>query len=52
MYEIIIIGAGPGGISMGVEARTFGVPADKILILEKANEHSFTIKNIIPIIKL
>ena len=48
MYEIIIIGAGPGGISMGVEARTFGVPADKILILEKANEHSFTIKKYYP----
>ncbi|MEN8194392.1 MAG: NAD(P)-binding domain-containing protein [Bacteroidota bacterium] len=44
MYEIIIIGAGPGGISMGVEARQFGVPSDKILIIEKAEEHSYTIK--------
>jgi len=52
MYEIIIIGAGPGGISMAVEARTFGVAADKVLILEKANEHSFTIKKYYPDNKL
>jgi thioredoxin reductase (NADPH) len=44
MYEIIIIGAGPAGISMGVEAHNFGVIHDKILILEKSAEHSFTIK--------
>ncbi len=44
MYEIIIIGAGPAGISMGVEAHKFGVNPDKILILEKSAEHSFTIK--------
>ena len=44
MYEIIIIGAGPAGISMGVEAHNFGVSPDKILILEKSGEHSFTIK--------
>ncbi len=48
MYELIVIGAGPGGISMAVEARTFGVTADKVLILEKANEHSFTIKKYYP----
>ena len=44
MYEIIIIGAGPAGISMGVEAHNFGINPDKILILEKSAEHSFTIK--------
>jgi thioredoxin reductase (NADPH) len=48
MYAIIIIGAGPAGISMAAEARTFGVPPDKILILEKAHEHSFTIKKYYP----
>lgn len=44
MYEIIIIGAGPAGISMGVEARNFGVKSEDILIIEKSAEHSFTIK--------
>lgn len=44
MYELIIIGAGPAGISMGVEAHNLGIASDKSLILEKAAEHSFTIK--------
>lgn len=52
MYEIIIIGAGPGGLSMAVEARTFGVSSDKVLILEKAHEHSYTIKKYYPDNKL
>lgn len=40
MYEILIIGAGPAVINMGVEARNFGVPKEKILLIEKAEEHS------------
>ena len=52
MHEIIIIGAGPGGLSMAVEARTFGVPSEKVLILEKAQEHSYTIKKYYPDNKL
>lgn len=52
MFEIIIIGAGPGGLSMGVEARNFGVSSEKILILERAAEHSFTIKKYYPDKKL
>lgn len=52
LYDIIIIGAGPAGISMAVEAKHAGVPVDKILILEKAEEHSFTIKKFYPDSKL
>lgn len=52
MNEIIIIGAGPAGISMAVEAVNAGIPSDKILILEKAEEHSFTIKKYYPDNKL
>ncbi|MGB9663676.1 MAG: NAD(P)-binding domain-containing protein [Ignavibacteria bacterium] len=48
LYDIIIIGAGPAGISMAVEAKYAGVPVNKILILEKAEEHSFTIKKFYP----
>ena len=48
MNEIIIIGAGPAGISMAVEAVNAGISNDKILILEKAEEHSFTIKKYYP----
>ena len=52
MNEIIIIGAGPAGISMAVEAVNAGISNDKILILEKAEEHSFTIKKYYPDNKL
>ena len=48
MFEIIIIGAGPAGISMAVESREAGIANEKILILEKAEEHSFTIKKYYP----
>ena len=52
MKDIIIIGAGPAGISMAVEAVNAGISKDKILILEKAEEHSFTIKKYYPDNKL
>lgn len=52
MYEIIIIGAGPAGLSMAVEARSSGVDASKVLVLEKAPEHLFTIKKYYPDNKL
>jgi thioredoxin reductase (NADPH) len=52
MKDIIIIGAGPAGISMAVESENVGISADNILILEKADEHSFTIKKYYPDNKL
>lgn len=52
MPSIVIIGAGPAGISMAVEARTSGVPAEDVLVLEKAAEHSFAIRKYYPESKL
>ncbi len=52
MYDMIIIGAGPAGISMASEARAAGVKAADLLILEKAAEHSFSIKKYYPDNKL
>lgn len=52
MYKIIIIGAGPAGISMASEAVAAGIDSRKILLLEKAHEHSFTIKKYYPEKKL
>ena len=52
VYDIIIIGAGPAGISMAVEAKHAGVPVENILIIEKSEEHSFTIKKFYPESKL
>ena len=52
MFDMIIIGAGPAGISMAVEARAVGIEPGKILILEKAAEHSFSLKKYYPDNKL
>lgn len=52
IYDLIIIGAGPAGISMAVEARNSGISKENILLLEKAHEHSFTIKKYYPDSKL
>ena len=48
MYDMIVIGAGPAGISMACEARAAGISPGNILILEKAAEHSFSIKKYYP----
>jgi thioredoxin reductase (NADPH) len=52
MYDMVIIGAGPAGISMASEARAAGIEPEKILILEKATEHSFSLKKYYPNNKL
>lgn len=48
MYEMIIIGAGPAGISMAAEARHAGIPSDQILVLEKGETHSWAIRKFYP----
>jgi thioredoxin reductase (NADPH) len=52
VYDILIIGAGPAGISMAVEARAAGVDPARLLVLEKAPEHSFSLKKYYPEEKL
>ncbi|HHB78715.1 MAG TPA: hypothetical protein ENK85_05745 [Saprospiraceae bacterium] len=52
MYSLVIIGAGPAGISLAVEARAAGLPKEKILILEKAEAHSWVIRSLYPDKKL
>jgi thioredoxin reductase (NADPH) len=43
IYDIAIIGAGPAGIAAAVEAYAMGVT--KIILIEKAGNHSTTIRN-------
>jgi thioredoxin reductase (NADPH) len=50
--QLIIIGAGPAGISMAVEARAAGISREKILLLEKAEAHSWSIRKFYPDQKL
>jgi thioredoxin reductase (NADPH) len=52
VHDIVIIGAGPAGISMAVEARAAGIASEKVVVLEKASEHSFTLKKFYPDNKL
>ncbi len=52
MYDILIIGAGPAGISIAVEAVHSQIGTDKILLIEKAEEHSYAIKKYYPDKKL
>jgi len=48
MYQIVIVGAGPGGIALAAEARAYGVEPDQILILEKAHTHNWAIRQLYP----
>ncbi|MBA4309413.1 MAG: cbb3-type cytochrome oxidase assembly protein CcoS [Chlorobiaceae bacterium] len=52
MLDILIIGAGPAGISLAVEACHSQIDSSKILLLEKMDEHSFSIKKYYPESKL
>ncbi len=42
IYDLVIIGGGPGGVGTAVEARALGI--EKILLLEKSDNHSDTIR--------
>jgi Thioredoxin reductase len=52
VYDLIIIGAGPGGIALGAEARASGIDPLKTLILEKAASHNWAIRQLYPEQKL
>lgn len=52
LYEIVIVGAGPAGISLAVEACARGINAQDILVLEKAQDHSWSIRKFYPDEKL
>jgi thioredoxin reductase (NADPH) len=46
--DLLIVGAGPAGISTAVEAREAGIAADGIVILEKGPQHSYAIRKFYP----
>lgn len=49
---MIIVGAGPAGISMAAEARNADIPSEKILVLEKGGTHSWAIRKFYPAKKI
>jgi thioredoxin reductase (NADPH) len=48
MLDLLIVGAGPAGISTAVEARDAGLAPDKVFILEKGPAHSYAIRKYYP----
>ena len=52
MYDLVIIGAGPGGIALAAEARAAGIDASRILLLEKSHHHNSAIRQLYPQQKL
>jgi thioredoxin reductase (NADPH) len=52
MYDLIIIGAGPGGIALAAEAFASGIDPSQILTLEKGPTHNSAIRQLYPEKKL
>jgi len=52
MYDLIIIGAGLGGIALAAEAHASGVDPSRALILEKGTTHNWAIRQLYPEQKL
>ena len=46
--QMVVVGAGPAGISMATEAVRAGIPASEIVVLEKGVEHSWAIRKFYP----
>ncbi|MDX1808227.1 MAG: NAD(P)-binding domain-containing protein [Sulfurospirillaceae bacterium] len=42
VYDVIIIGSGPGGVGAAIESKVLGL--EKILVIEKGDNHSQTIR--------
>src|SRR5262245_57705375 len=51
-YELIIVGAGPGGIALAAEAQASGIDPAEILVLEKGSTHNLAIRQFYPDQKL
>jgi thioredoxin reductase (NADPH) len=52
MHDLVIIGAGPGGIALAAEAFASGIEPSQILILEKGPTHNSAIRQLYPEKKL
>ncbi len=49
--DLLVVGAGPAGIALAAEARAAGVPAQRMIVLEKAEAHSWIIRKYYPAAK-
>src|SRR5262245_30568563 len=52
MYDLVIVGAGPGGIALAAEARACNVDRKQVVVLEKGAQHNWAIRQFYPDKKL
>jgi thioredoxin reductase (NADPH) len=52
IYDLVIVGAGPAGVALAVEACASGLHSSRTLILEKGSTHNWTIRQLYPEHKL
>jgi thioredoxin reductase (NADPH) len=52
LLDLVIVGAGPAGIALGAEAVSAGLLPEKILVLERGDAHSWSIRKFYPEAKL
>ena len=52
LLDLVIVGAGPAGIALGAEAVAAGISPARVLILERGEAHSFSIRKYYPESKL
>jgi thioredoxin reductase (NADPH) len=52
LLDLVIVGAGPAGIALGVEAVAAGIAPERILVLERGDAHSWSIRKFYPESKL
>ena len=50
-FDLIIVGGGPAGIALAAEAKSAGVAPGRVLVLERAPEHSWIIRKYYPAAK-
>src|SRR5215468_9770995 len=48
LYNLLIVGAGPGGIALSAEAGAAGISRDQVLVLEKTHTHNWAIRQLYP----
>jgi thioredoxin reductase (NADPH) len=52
MYDLVIVGAGPGGIALAAEAHACHLESNRTVVLEKGHTHNWAIRQFYPEQKL
>src|SRR6188474_2399506 len=52
MHDLVIVGAGPGGIALAAEAHACSLESSRVVVLEKGGMHNWAIRQFYPEQKL